>query len=458
MARIELNSKELSALRNRAIQTVNKKEGDFGDRNTILNRLREEQRQKLGFNDIRGTTTAENKKRSKLSRIASQRARNELNELIARREQKIENAIRPLRSEALVKKRKVQRAFEQKRGIQLSRSEDQRSVAKRATSQRDIELQTSRPSRRSLIGGVNLSRDQRDTLSRLEAEEQVGIQSDPARQSSFDQVNEFLLGITDEDIDRFEREAADQFDDYFDEQRGFVNEALQNKISDLNQNFNFLNKQEEFTLQQKVKRLDKDASKILSDNLDTLQERGLLSGGSLRRFATSVIEARAEDLLSAEKFKEFALEGADIKRGQGLRDAEFTARKDLSDLEQRQREAEMTEVQRLADLESARQLEFQRASGAENVRQPGTQTGLERAQAQVAATDAGAARISQINPQAAPSFTATRAPASRTPARRAPITSAEIRRQSRTPAPSGLSRLQSNANRRRAERKAARNL
>jgi len=450
---VNLSHEELEEIRKKAtVMAGPRKKGD------LFEEIRQDELRRKGFFDIKGFTLAEQRKKSKVSKTASQRARFLVNEIRGRRQRKIDNIMGRLRKVALKKKVKVERGKALVKAGEKAKSSDQLRAQRTATSQRDIDLQTNRPSRRSLIGGVNLSRDQRDTLSRLEAEEQVGIQSDPARQSSFDQVNEFLLGITDEDIDRFEREAADQFDDYFDEQRGFVNEALQNKISDLNQNFNFLNKQEEFTLQQKVKRLDKDASKILSDNLDTLQERGLLSGGSLRRFATSVIEARAEDLLSAEKFKEFALEGADITRQQGTRDAEFTARKDLSDLEQRQREAEMTEVQRLADLESARQLEFQRASGAEDVRQPGTQTGLERAQAQVAATDAGAARISQINPQAAPSFTATRAPASRTPARRAPITSAEIRRQSRTPAPSGLSRLQSNANRRRAERKAARNL
>ena len=449
MANIKLSAQEISELRNRAIQDVNKREGDFGSRTDILRRLQKEQRKKLGFDDIKGHTTVEGKKRSKLARIASQRARHELNELIARREKKIENAIRPLRSQALKKKTQRIRAEERVTGRRNARSADQLRVKRTATSKENIELFTNRQSRRSIREEANLSREQRDELSRQEAQAKVDIESDPQASSAFNKVNEFLLDLTPEDIDGFEEQAADQFDDFFDEQRGFVNENLQRKLSNLNADFKFMSDREEKDMKEKVAKLDKTTADTLSESLDELNSRGMLNGGALRKISRNIIEESMVQLKSAEAVRDFVLRQATETLQQGTEEAEFLARKKLSDLGQQQKEAERIEVQRLADLESERRLKLQEAAGAgaPSAPQSETQSALSRAQQQVAFRDKGAARISQINPSAAPSFTATRSSRRGSGRRRPSVSAAELRARGRASTRRVSSRVSSRSRR-----------
>ena len=224
---------------------------------------------------------------------------------------------------------------------------------KRATSKSKISEMTT----------FDFTTEQTKNISRANAEAGVTNYSN----KGFSDYQAYIDNLSQEDEAQFEKEARAQFEKHFEEERKFVQRNLERKIGDMNENFNFLSEKEEFALKKKIRDTDSATAESLSNSLDALNERGLLNGGALRRYAQDIMDERLQQIGDAEKMKEFAIRGAQLSKDQGEDEVKFAAERDTLILNRKQREAERLEVSRLADMEAERWATAQEQAGATEV-------------------------------------------------------------------------------------------
>jgi hypothetical protein len=207
--------------------------------------------------------------------------------------------------------------------------------------------------------------------ARGEREAEFTVKNDPELREKFGAIQTIFKAMEEEAPEKREQlmkqlqeQANALVDTSFEKDKSSINEALNLKLRQLNDQFKLFSDQQQFELERTISSIDRVSAETLSDTLESLAGRGLLDSGMLRRIANEVVEKREIGVSEAQKIADFGLRGERQKLQFSTDAANLQARRAIFGTEQDQEFSRISRFMDLLELNNDQLMLLEEISGA----------------------------------------------------------------------------------------------